>query len=115
MDRSAIRRSRFGMLRGGDEERVLDWKVRYWEKAKGRACRSTVTWNFIAISVDGVPRNLRYWAYSRPVYRDGKRNYLEDSTRSWVMSCSGGGITRLIAGIVDEIEGKTENERGHPF
>jgi len=66
------------------EERVLDWSVRYWEKAK-RAALPVVAdfpefWR--AFEWMGLQRHLKVLGiFARIRYRDGKPKYLEDAPR----------------------------------
>lgn len=67
-----------------EEERVLDWTVRYWEKAK--RARLPVDRDFAAFYRDfewmGVQRHLKVLGiFARIRYRDGKSGYLEDTPR----------------------------------
>jgi len=67
-----------------DEERVLDWTVRYWEKAK-RADLPVDT-DFGAFYRDfewmGLQRHLKVLGiFARIRYRDGKPGYLDDTPR----------------------------------
>jgi aminoglycoside/choline kinase family phosphotransferase len=67
-----------------DEERVLDWSVRYWEKA--RAARLPVPEEFAefwrAFEWMGLQRHLKVLGiFARINYRDGKPKYLEDTPR----------------------------------
>src|SRR5919108_6762 len=67
-----------------DEERVLDWTVRYWEKA--RAARLPVPAQFDefwrAFEWMGLQRHLKVLGiFARINYRDGKPQYLEDTPR----------------------------------
>jgi hypothetical protein len=64
-----------------DEERVLDWVIRYWEKAKKTGL--CVTENFSDFYRDfewmGVQRHIKVLGiFARLCYRDGKNNYLKD-------------------------------------
>ena len=64
-----------------DEERVLDWVVRYWERAK-KACLPVAA-DFAEFYRDfewmGVQRHLKVLGiFSRLNYRDGKESYLKD-------------------------------------
>lgn len=63
------------------EEQVLDWAVRYWEKA--RAARLPVREDFAAFYRDfewmGVQRHLKVLGiFARLWHRDGKNRYLDD-------------------------------------
>lgn len=67
-----------------EEERVLDWSVRYWEKA--RAARLPVPAEFAefwrAFEWMGLQRHLKVLGiFARINYRDGKPKYLEDTPR----------------------------------
>ncbi len=64
-----------------DEERQIDWAVRYWEKA--RAAQLPVNQDFGAFWQDfewmGVQRQLKVLGiFARLAYRDGKTGYLQD-------------------------------------
>ena len=67
-----------------EEERVLDWSARYWEKAK-RAGLPVVAdfaefWR--AFEWMGLQRHLKVLGiFARINYRDGKPKYLEDTPR----------------------------------
>jgi aminoglycoside/choline kinase family phosphotransferase len=67
-----------------DEERVLDWTARYWEKAK--RARLPVNPDFSEFYRDfewmGLQRHLKILGiFARIHYRDGKHGYLEDTPR----------------------------------
>ena len=67
-----------------EEERVLDWSVRYWEKA--RRAGLPVDADFGAFYRDlewmGLQRHLKVLGiFARINYRDGKPNYLADTPR----------------------------------
>jgi aminoglycoside/choline kinase family phosphotransferase len=67
-----------------DEERVLDWAARYWEKAK--AARLPVDPDFAefwrAFEWMGLQRHLKVLGiFARINYRDGKPKYLADTPR----------------------------------
>jgi len=64
-----------------DEERVLDWVVRYWEKARGAGL--PVDRDFAAFYRDfewmGVQRQIKVVGiFARLFHRDGKDRYLAD-------------------------------------
>ncbi|UJP02551.1 MAG: phosphotransferase [Nitrosomonas sp.] len=64
-----------------DEERILDWTIRYWEKA--RKAGLPVAADFAEFYRDfewmGVQRHLKVLGiFARLNYRDGKANYLND-------------------------------------
>jgi aminoglycoside/choline kinase family phosphotransferase len=67
-----------------EEERVLDWVIRYWEKA--RRASLPVNTDFAAFYRDfewmGVQRHLKVLGiFARLNYRDGKPRYLADTPR----------------------------------
>ncbi|MFO1204563.1 MAG: phosphotransferase [Burkholderiales bacterium] len=67
-----------------DEESVLDWTIRYWEKA--RLAGLPVAEDFAAFYRDfewmGLQRHLKVLGiFARLKYRDGKSGYLEDTPR----------------------------------
>ena len=67
-----------------EEERVIDWAVRYWEKAKRAGL--PVAPDFGAFYGDfewmGLQRHLKVLGiFARLHYRDGKAGYLEDTPR----------------------------------
>lgn len=67
-----------------DEQRVLDWSIRYWEKAKNRGL--PVDADFATFYRDfewmGLQRHLKVLGiFARLHYRDGKAGYLEDTPR----------------------------------
>jgi N-acetylmuramate 1-kinase len=67
-----------------EEERVLDWTVRFWEKAKRAGL--PVDADFAAFYRDfewmGLQRHLKVLGiFARLHYRDGKAGYLEDTPR----------------------------------
>ncbi|MDA8224711.1 MAG: phosphotransferase [Betaproteobacteria bacterium] len=69
---------------GWEEERVLDWTIRYWERA--RRAGLPVPADFAAFYRDfewmGVQRHLKVLGiFSRLCHRDGKPGYLADMPR----------------------------------
>ena len=67
-----------------EEERVIDWSARYWEKA--RRAGLPVDPDFAAFYRDfewmGLQRHLKVLGiFARIHFRDGKRGYLEDTPR----------------------------------
>src|SRR5438067_2008367 len=67
-----------------DDERVLDWTVRYWEKARG--AELPVPHDFgefwRALEWMGLQRHLKVLGiFARINYRDGKPKYLRDTPR----------------------------------
>ena len=74
-----------------DEERVLDWAVRYWEKA--RAAGLPVAADFgefwRAFEWMGLQRHLKVLGiFARINYRDGKPKYLADTPRVHSLCCA---------------------------
>jgi len=66
------------------EERVLDWAVRYWEKAKqaGLPVEADFGEFWRALEWMGLQRHLKVMGiFARLNYRDGKPRYLEDTPR----------------------------------
>ena len=67
-----------------DEERVLDWSVRYWEKAKraGLPVDRDFGEFWRALEWMGLQRHLKVLGiFARIHYRDGKPKYLADTPR----------------------------------
>jgi hypothetical protein len=104
-----------------DEERVLDWTVRYWEKAKRAGL--PVNPDFGAFYRDfewmGLQRHLKVLGiFARLHYRDGKRGYLEDTPRfiAYVRAVAVrySALGPLLA-LLDDIEGKAGASVGYTF
>ena len=67
-----------------DEERVLDWTVRYWEKAKQASLPVDADFGefWRAFEWMGLQRHLKVLGiFARLNYRDGKARYLADTPR----------------------------------
>ena len=67
-----------------DEERVLDWSVRYWEKAKRAGLPVDPDFGefWRALEWMGLQRHLKVLGiFARINYRDGKPKYLADTPR----------------------------------
>ena len=67
-----------------DEERVLDWSVRYWESARraGLPVEADFGEFWRAFEWMGLQRHLKVLGiFARIRYRDGKPKYLEDTPR----------------------------------
>ena len=67
-----------------EEERVLDWTIRYWEKAK--RARPPVDTDFSVFWRDcewmGLQRHLKVAGiFARLAYRDNEHHYVGDSPR----------------------------------
>jgi len=103
-----------------DEERIIDWTVRYWEQA--RTAGLPVGNDFATFWRDfewmGLQRHLKVLGiFARINYRDGKPHYLTDTPRfiAYVRA-----VTRRydelapLARLLDEIEG-VEVRAGYSF
>lgn len=67
-----------------EEERVLDWTVRYWEKARalGLPVRADFSQFYQEFEWMGLQRHLKVLGiFARLQYRDGKPDYLQDTPR----------------------------------
>ncbi len=67
-----------------EEDRVLDWSVRYWEKAKGAGLPVDADFGefWRAFEWMGLQRHLKVLGiFARIHYRDGKPKYLADTPR----------------------------------
>jgi len=67
-----------------DEERMLDWSARYWEKAKRANLPVAQDYGefWRALEWMGLQRHLKVLGiFARINYRDGKPKYLEDTPR----------------------------------
>jgi len=67
-----------------DEERVLDWSVRYWEKAKRAKLPVESDFGEFWRSLEwmGLQRHLKVLGiFARLTYRDGKAKYVQDTPR----------------------------------
>ena len=64
-----------------DEERVLDWVIRYWEKAKknGLPVNPDIDQFYRDFEFMGIQRHLKVLGiFARLYHRDGKTAYLKD-------------------------------------
>ncbi len=94
------------------EEQVLDWTIRYWDKA--RRARLPVDEDFGAFfrSLEwmGVQRHLKVAGiFARLAYRDGKRDYLADTPRfiGYIQTvCRRYDALRPLADLLDRIDGR---------
>jgi len=95
-----------------DEERVLDWTIRYWERA--RAAGLPVALDFAEFYRDfewmGLQRHLKVLGiFARIRHRDGKPGYVEDAPRfvEYVRHAAAryGALLPLLK-LLDEIEGR---------
>lgn len=102
------------------EERVLDWAIRYWEKA--RAARLPVAADFADFYRDfewmGVQRHLKVLGiFARLYHRDGKARYLADLPL--VLRYLERTVARYrrlapLARLLDELHGRAR-QTGHTF
>ena len=104
-----------------DEERVLDWTVRYWEKAKRAGLPVGADFGdfYRALEWMGLQRHLKVLGiFARLHYRDGKRGYLDDTPRfvGYVRAVAAryNALGPLLA-LFDELEGKAESRAGYTF
>jgi len=103
-----------------DEQRVIDWVVRYWEKAK--AAGLPVHADFGAFYRDfewmGVQRHIKVLGiFARLFHRDGKDRYLQDQPR--VMSylraaCERYGALHPLLRLLDQLD-KQQPAVGYAF
>ena len=90
-----------------EEERVLDWSVRYWEKA--RAARLPVPADFVqfwrAFEWMGLQRHLKVLGiFARLTYRDGKAKYVADTPRFLGYACAVAKRYRELAPLATLLE-----------
>ncbi|TFH12612.1 MAG: aminoglycoside phosphotransferase [Nitrosomonadales bacterium] len=103
-----------------DEERILDWIIRYWEKA--RKTGLPVAENFSDFYRDfewmGVQRHIKVLGiFARLCYRDGKNNYLKDVPpviNYLRKTCERYHELNFMLVLLDELESKRQEiEAGH--
>jgi len=93
-----------------DEERQIDWAIRYWERARKRGL--PVRGDFAEFWNDfewmGVQRQLKVLGiFARLYYRDGKAAYLDDMPRVLAYlraACARYGALAPLAELIDELE-----------
>ena len=96
-----------------EEERVLDWTIRYWEKAK--RARLPVDPDFSVFWRDcewmGLQRHLKVAGiFARLAYRDDKHHYLDDTPRflGYIRPVVDRyAALRPLARLIDELENRT--------
>ena len=106
--------------RRGEDARVLDWTIRYWEKA--RRAHLPVDADFSAFWRDfewmGLQRHLKVAGiFARLAYRDGKHQYLADTPRFIGYIRATAARYRELAPllrVLDQIEG-TEAQAAYSF
>jgi aminoglycoside/choline kinase family phosphotransferase len=67
-----------------DEEQVLDWTIRYWERAKRAGLPVEMDFGTFYRDFEwmGLQRHLKVLGiFARLFYRDGKQGYLDDTPR----------------------------------
>ncbi|HKO87872.1 MAG TPA: phosphotransferase [Burkholderiales bacterium] len=103
-----------------EEQRVLDWVVRYWEKA--RAAGLPVKEDFSEFYRDfewmGLQRHLKVAGiFARLCYRDGKQNYLDDVPRFLTYirnTCARYDAMKPLLHLLDELE-QSHPQVGYTF
>lgn len=104
-----------------DDERVLDWAVRYWEKAKRAALPVAADFGGFYRDFEwmGLQRHLKVLGiFARLHYRDGKRGYLEDTPRfvGYVRSVAARYDTLgPLRALFDGLENQPPVRAGHTF
>ena len=104
-----------------DEERILDWTARYWEKARraGLPVNSDFADFYRDFEWMGLQRHLKVLGiFARLNYRDGKSGYLEDTPRFAVYVRAVAARYRTLKPLLklfDEIEGSTEARVSYTF
>jgi aminoglycoside/choline kinase family phosphotransferase len=105
-----------------DEEQVLDWSIRYWEKARGSGVLGELGQDFAtfyrAFEWMGLQRHLKVLGiFARINYRDGKPHYLADTPRfiGYARSVAQRySALKPLALVLDELEGAT-SQVGYTF
>ncbi|MDB5812715.1 MAG: aminoglycoside phosphotransferase [Betaproteobacteria bacterium] len=104
-----------------DEARVLDWTVRYWEKAKRAGLPVAADFGEFYRDFEwmGLQRHLKVLGiFARLNYRDGKSNYLEDTPRfiGYVRAVAGRyAVLKPLLKLLDDIEGRAAASVGYTF
>lgn len=103
-----------------DEDRVLDWTIRYWEKAKkaGLPVPGDFATFFEDVEWMGLQRHLKVAGiFARINYRDGKPHYLADTPRfiGYIRGVAGryDALAPLLR-LLDELEAR-EVKVGYTF
>ena len=103
-----------------EEERVLDWVVRYWEKARraGLPVADDIGTFYRDFEWMGLQRHLKVAGiFARLHYRDGKSGYLEDTPRflNYIRTtCLRYDAFKPLLLLLDELEGSTP-QQGYTF
>jgi len=101
-----------------DEQRVLDWTVRYWEKARHAGLPVDPDFGTFYRDLEwmGLQRHLKVLGiFARLSYRDGKRDYLEDTPRfvAYVRAvCERYAALKPLLQLFDQLH-KREQQLGH--
>ncbi len=101
-----------------EEERVLDWTIRYWEKARraGLPVHADFSDFWRGFEWMGLQRHLKVLGiFARINYRDGKPHYLTDTPRfvNYVRGVTHRYVALApLARLFDELEG-TASRAGH--
>ena len=104
-----------------DEERVLDWVARYWERAKkaGLPVEADFAEFYRDFEWMGVQRHLKVLGiFARLYYRDGKEAYLKDLPlvmQYLRKACERYPDLTPLLKLLDEIEGRPEAKAGYSF
>jgi aminoglycoside/choline kinase family phosphotransferase len=105
-----------------DEEQVLDWSIRYWEKARASGVLGDLGEDFAAFyrafEWMGLQRHMKVLGiFARINYRDGKPHYLADTPR-FIGYARGVarryGALKPLALLLDELEGVAD-KAGYTF
>ena len=103
-----------------EEEQVLDWTIRYWEKARKASLPVPEDFGSFYEDVEwmGLQRHLKVLGiFSRLKHRDGKNHYILDAPRFLTyarnVAMRYNALKPLLL-ILDQIEGKTQ-QFGHTF
>jgi aminoglycoside/choline kinase family phosphotransferase len=100
-----------------EEEAVLDWTIRYWEKARGAGLPVAEDFGAFYRQFEwmGLQRHLKVAGiFARLAYRDGKPAYLADTPRfiGYIRTvCGRYDALRPLAALVDEIEARPRAAR----
>ena len=104
-----------------DEERIIDWAARYWERA--RKAQLPVAGDFANFYRDfewmGVQRHLKVLGiFARLYYRDGKEGFLKELPRVMQYlrkACERYSELVPLLKLLDEIEGRPQARAGYTF
>jgi N-acetylmuramate 1-kinase len=104
-----------------DEERVLDWTARYWEKAKHAGLPVAADFGEFYRDFEwmGLQRHLKVLGiFARLNYRDGKSAYLEDTPRfiGYVRAVAARySALKPLLKLLDQIESRPASRIGYTF